>query len=79
MEIKVLGKGCSKCKKLEEVAHAAADEAGVEATLLHVTDMNEIMEYVSITPGLVINGEVKSSGRIPQKNEIVAWIREAAA
>jgi small redox-active disulfide protein 2 len=79
MEIKILGKGCPKCNRLEEVAHAAAEEAGVEATFVHVTDMNAITEYVNITPGLVIDGEVKSSGRIPPKSEIVGWIRDAAA
>jgi len=79
MDIKILGKGCPKCKKLEEVAHAAAVEAGVEATIAHVTDMAEIVKYVAMTPGLVIDGEVKSSGRIPPRDEIVGWIKAAAA
>ncbi len=78
MEIIILGKGCPKCKKLEEVAHAAAEEAGVTATMVHITEMDEILSYdVAMTPGLVIDGEVKSSGRIPPKGEIVAWIQEA--
>jgi small redox-active disulfide protein 2 len=77
MEIKVLGKGCPKCKRLEELAREAAADAGVEATFTKVTDMDEILAYdVMTTPGLVIDGAVKSSGRIPRKQEIVTWIRE---
>jgi small redox-active disulfide protein 2 len=79
MEILILGKGCPKCMKLEQVAHEAAVEAGVEATITHVTDMSEIVKLVAVTPGLVIDGNVKSSGRIPPKREIVGWIKQAAA
>lgn len=79
MNIKILGTGCPKCKKLEEVARAAAEAAGVAATFEHVTDINTIMEYVSMTPGLVIDGGVKSSGRVPSKSEIAAWIQEGTA
>lgn len=79
MEIKVLGLGCPKCKRLEQLVHEAVEEAGVdEATILHVTKMDEIMAYpILSTPGLVINGELKSSGRLPRKEEIVQWIKEA--
>jgi len=77
MEIKVLGKGCPKCKRLEELAREAAVDAGVEATFTHVTDMDGILAYdVMTTPGLVIDGAVKSSGRIPRKEEILTWIRQ---
>ncbi|MGC9521822.1 MAG: thioredoxin family protein [Anaerolineae bacterium] len=80
MEIKILGKGCPKCKKLEEIARSAAEEAGLEATIIHVTEMDEILSHdVAMTPGLVIDGEVKSSGRIPPKGEVIAWIRGASA
>ena len=79
MEIKVLGTGCPKCRRLEEIAREALAEAGVAATIDHVTSMDEIMAYdVLSTPGLVIDGEVKSAGRLPRKEEIVAWIRAAA-
>ena len=78
MEIKILGIGCPKCKRLEQLARQAAVEAGVEATFTKVTDMDGIMSYpVTSTPGLVINEEVKSSGRIPRKEEIITWIRQA--
>jgi small redox-active disulfide protein 2 len=78
MEIKILGGGCPKCKKLEKVARAAAQEAGVDATFVKVTDMSDIMAYdIAITPGLVINETVKSSGRIPRSDEIAIWIKES--
>jgi small redox-active disulfide protein 2 len=78
MEIKVLGTGCPKCKRLEQLTHEAMTEAGIEATLLHVTNINDIMAYaITSTPGLVINEELKSSGRLPRKEEIIGWIKEA--
>jgi len=79
MEIKILGTGCPKCKRLEQLAREAVEEAGVdEATILHVTKMDEIMAYpILSTPGLVINEVLKSSGRLPRKEEIVTWIKEA--
>jgi small redox-active disulfide protein 2 len=78
MEIKVLGMGCPKCRRLEELAREAAKEAGVEATFTKVKDMDAIMAYdIMSTPALVIDEEVKSSGRIPRKDEIADWIRVA--
>ena len=78
MEIKILGTGCPKCKRLEQLAEAAVKEAGVEATIVHVTNMQQIMEYPIVsTPGLVIDEEVKSSGRLPRKSEILTWLKEA--
>jgi len=79
MEIKILGIGCPKCKRLEELARQALEEVGVEATVTKVTDVSAIMAYSIVnTPGLVIDEEVKSSGRLPQKAEIVRWIQDAA-
>jgi small redox-active disulfide protein 2 len=78
MEIKILGTGCPKCKRLEELAREAAAEAGIQATFTKVTDINGIMAYpIMSTPGLVINEGLKSSGRLPRKEEIVAWLKEA--
>ena len=78
MEIKVLGTGCPKCRRLEQLAREALQEAGVEAVIDHVTEMDQIMAYpILSTPGLVINEQVKSSGRLPRKEQIVAWIKEA--
>ena len=78
MEIKVLGMGCPKCKKLEALAREAVDELGMEATIAKVHDMDAILAYdVASTPALVIDGQVKASGRLPRKDEIVAWIQAA--
>ena len=76
MEIKVLGTGCPKCRRLEELAREAVSDLGVEATFTKVKQMDDIMAYdVMSTPALVIDEQVKSSGRIPRKEEIAEWIR----
>jgi len=78
--IKVLGKGCPKCERLEQLTHAALAEAGItDATIVHVRDLDAIMAYpITSTPGLVINEELKSPGRLPRKEEIVGWLKELA-
>jgi small redox-active disulfide protein 2 len=77
--IKVLGPGCSNCKKLEEVSRTAAGLAQVEAEIIKVTDMQEIIAAGVIkTPGLMINGKLLSSGRSPAPATIADWISEAA-
>ena len=76
MEIKILGGGCAKCERLERLAREVAGELGIRATFTKVKEMDAIMAYdVMSTPALVINEEVKSSGRIPRKEEIAEWIR----
>lgn len=76
--IKVLGPGCANCKKLEEVARTAAGLAQVEAEVLKVTDMQEIIAAgVLKTPGLMINGKLVSSGRIPAPATVADWISAA--
>jgi small redox-active disulfide protein 2 len=78
MEIKILGMGCPKCKRVERLAKEAASEMGVNATFTKVEDMDAIMGYdVMSTPALVIDEEVKATGRIPRKDEIAEWIRAA--
>ncbi len=78
MEIKILGKGCPKCQRLEVLAREAATEAGVRATFTKVKEMDEIVAYgVAVTPALVIDETLKCSGRLPQKSEIVAWLQGA--
>jgi small redox-active disulfide protein 2 len=77
MEIKVLGPGCRNCEKLETDAKQAVTEEGADCAVTKVTDMAEIMRYgVLSTPGLVINGKVKSYGRLPSVKEIRTWIEE---
>ena len=76
MEIKILGGGCPKCERLEKLARQAAAELDIEATFTKVKEMDAIMAYdVMSTPALVIDKEVKSSGRIPRKEEISEWIQ----
>ena len=65
MEIKVLGPGCLNCQKLEEMVKVAVKELGLEATLRKITDIGEIVRYgILSTPGLIVNGKVKHSGKI---------------
>jgi len=79
MIIKILGKGCPNCQRLEMVARQALEESGVEAVIEKVTDFNAIMAYDLVsTPGLVINEKVVSAGRIPSRESIKAWIIEAS-
>jgi small redox-active disulfide protein 2 len=78
VEIKILGMGCPKCNRLEKLAREAASELGIEATFTKVKEMDEIMAYDIVgTPALVINEEVKSSGRLPRRQEIAEWIQAA--
>ena len=80
MKIKVLGTGCPKCKKLYAEAEKAISSSGVKAELEKVERIEEIIKYgVMATPGLVIDEEVKASGRVPQGSEIISWIATAAA
>ena len=78
VKIEVLGSGCANCKKLEANAREAVGMAGVEAEVLKVTDYAEIASRgVMNTPGLVIDGEVKSAGRIPAAGDIAEWLTAA--
>ena len=78
MKIEVLGPGCANCKRLEQEARQAVGLAGVEAEIVKVTDYREIMAYgVMSTPGLVIDGKVVSTGRIPSAGDIAMWLYQA--
>jgi small redox-active disulfide protein 2 len=78
MLIQILGTGCAKCKMLYENAKKAAEEAGVEALVEKVEDIEQIMAFqILMTPGLVINGEVKAAGRLPSVEEIKKMILAA--
>ena len=71
MNIQILGSGCPKCKALAENTEAAAKELGVDYELEKVTEINEIMAFgVMMTPGLVVDGEVKVVGKVPSVPEI---------
>ena len=80
LTIKVLGPGCANCRKLEEIARTAATSAGIEAQIVKVTDMQQIVGYgVLKTPGLVINEKLVCSGRIPAPASVAEWIAAARA
>lgn len=75
LDIKILGSGCANCKKLEAVARDAATSAGLAAEFSKVTDMKTILAYDLLsTPGLVINGKLVCSGRIPTQAEVRQWM-----
>ncbi len=77
MEIKVLGPGCPKCHKVEKIIREVVTEENVEANVEKVTDVMEIAGYgVFGTPAVVIDGEVKSVGKIPAKEDVKAWLSE---
>ena len=75
MDIKVLGPGCPKCQQTAEIVKVAVAEVGVEAQIEKVTDAMEIAGYgVFGTPAVIIDGDVKSVGKIPQKAEVIGWL-----
>lgn len=77
MEIKVLGPGCAKCKKTEEVVKEAVAEAGVAAEVEKVTGMMDIASYgVLGTPAVVVDGQVKLVGKVPSKEQVKSWLNE---
>ncbi len=77
MEIKVLGPGCPKCEQTEKLVREAIQESGVEASVNKVKDVMEIAKHgVFMTPAVVVDGEVKSVGKIPSKDEIKSWIQK---
>ncbi len=78
MLIKILGTGCAKCNRLEQLTKESVAELGLTATFEHVTEMDQIMAYpVMSTPALVIDEVVKVAGRMPSKVEIAGWLQSA--
>ena len=78
MLIKILGTGCAKCQRLEQLTREVVAELGIDASFEHVRDMKEIMDYpITTTPALVIDEEVMAFGRMPSKDEIAGWLKQA--
>jgi small redox-active disulfide protein 2 len=80
MEIKVLGPGCANCFKLEDLAKTAVKELGIEATVVKITDIGEIaMNGILSTPGLIVNGKIKHSGKpLPSLEKVKDLIKGEA-
>jgi small redox-active disulfide protein 2 len=78
VSVKILGSGCANCKRLEALARKVVENLGIEAEFEKVTSLDEIMKWpILSTPGLVVNGRLVSSGRIPKETEIEAWLKQA--
>ena len=74
--IKILGTGCRKCRQLADHVAAAADQLGAECEIEKITELNQIMRHgVMLTPGLVIDDEVKASGNVPSVEEIKSMLQ----
>ena len=77
MDIKILGPGCPKCQETERLVREVVAESSVDAKIEKVTDLMKIAGYgVFGTPAVVVEGEVKSVGKIPKKEDIKTWIGE---
>lgn len=77
VSVKILGTGCKKCLNLEAKVRDIVSQNGIDAAVEKVTDINEMMGYgIMMTPGLVINEQVKSFGIIPKDDQILNWLKE---
>jgi small redox-active disulfide protein 2 len=80
MEIKILGPGCHRCHELDKRTREVVKELGLDTSVEYIQDLNKIMEYpILTTPGLVVNGKVICSGRVPSKGEIAKFLSSAEA
>ena len=77
MVIKILGTGCAKCKNLDRKVRELVEKQNINAEVLYVTDINEMIEAgIMMTPGLSVNGVVKSIGIIPKEDQLLKWFTE---
>lgn len=77
LSIKILGSGCANCKRLEQIVRKVVENNALAAEIEKVTDFQEITKYpILSTPGLVVDGKVLSSGRIPSEAEITGWLTQ---
>ncbi len=76
MNVKILGTGCSKCTALEQRIRSLDSTHHLKLEIEKVTDIREIMKYgILATPGLVIDGVVKSAGSVPNDEKLLTWIK----
>jgi small redox-active disulfide protein 2 len=75
VKVQILGSGCAKCKTLEQKVLSLNDKHRLNLEIEKVTDLQEIMKFgILATPGLVIDGAVKSSGSIPKDEQLLSWL-----
>jgi small redox-active disulfide protein 2 len=75
MKIEILGTGCSKCNKTKEIVEKVLKNTGIEAEVVKVEDIETILKYgVMITPAVVVDGDVKVAGKVPDEKEVRKWI-----
>ncbi len=76
-KIEILGPGCLKCERATQVVQQAVEDAGLEAEVSHVTDVNAMAQRgVMMTPAVIIDGEIKLEGRVPQADEVRGWFAD---
>ena len=76
MVVKILGTSCSKCKRLESKVREIVKENNLDAKVTKVTEIDEMLNYgIMMTPGLVINEEVKSVGIVPKDDQLLKWLK----
>ena len=77
MKIEILGTGCAKCSKTKGIVDAAVSQSGVKAEVVKVEDFDKIISYgVMITPAVVVDGDVKVAGKVPNVDEVIGWITQ---
>ncbi len=75
MKIEVVGPGCPKCQKTEELVRKVINEKGIDAEIEHITDLNEMSSRgVLMTPAVIVDGDTKVSGKVPTEEEIRSWL-----
>ncbi len=76
ISVKILGSGCKKCQTLEAKVRELVEQNGIQANVEKVTDIDEMINYgIMMTPGLIINGEVKSVGIVPKEDQLIEWLK----
>lgn len=77
MEVKILGTGCKKCNTLETKVRELIEKNSIDAVVEKVTDIKEMINYgIMMTPGLVINEKLMSTGIIPKEDQLLNWLKE---
>jgi small redox-active disulfide protein 2 len=75
MKVEILGVGCAKCNKLYDLVTGLVQREGIDAEVVKVEDIKVFSDYgVFMTPGLVVDGEVKAAGKVPKEKDLLEWL-----